>query len=60
MKGRELLGRHIGALNDHKNLNGQQAEFFTYLGSAMEQFKRELNTSENHPNSLEARSRIVQ
>lgn len=60
MKGRELLGRHIGAMNDHKNLNSQQAEFFTYLGSAMEQFKRELNNAENHPNSLEARSRIVQ
>lgn len=36
MKGRELLGRHIGALSDQSRLNREEATFFAGLGAAMQ------------------------
>lgn len=37
MKGRELLGRHIGALNDHRQLDPAEARWFTAFEQAMTQ-----------------------
>ena len=35
MRGRELVGRHIGALTNSRSLSRDEAEVFTFLGAAM-------------------------
>ncbi len=41
LKGYELAGRHIGALNDASKLDKEQAQFFSYLGAQMANWQRD-------------------
>lgn len=60
MKGMELVGRHIGALNTERGLTRDGAELFTYLGAQMEKFKHEQAAAVTHPNTHEGTARILE
>src|SRR3546814_10059105 len=48
MKGRELLGRHIGALNDRASFGAEELKAFAWLGAAMQKLEDSSSGSPLH------------
>lgn len=60
MRGLELLGRHIGALNNERGLKADEAGLFTYLGAQMEKFRHEEVARNTSPNTVELSARVLE